>query len=250
MKPKSTLRHFLCIAGSSVLAISSATAATLYWDGADTNANANGGAGTWDNGSTSNWDTAATGGSNSVWTNANNDTAVFGATAGTVTLGGGITVGGLQFDTASYLITGNTLTFGTAGTILANADATISSALAGNVQINKTGTGMLTLKTASTRNAAGVTVIDAGILRLEQAAAFGAATAPITIYSSGTLEVATTTAVANGTGTISLNNGGSISKWPFCCGCKHTKNDFGRKLRVRCSHIRQRCKFRQRPDYQ
>ena len=41
-------------------------AQSLYWDGADTDSNANGGTGTWDN-TLANWDTAATAGANAVW---------------------------------------------------------------------------------------------------------------------------------------------------------------------------------------
>ena len=97
---------------------------------------------TWDQAS-GNWNTADTNWTGAAWTNGN--TAIFGGTAGTVTLGTGITVGGLTFDTAGYTVAGNTLTFGIAGNIAANADATISSILAGNA-ITKTGTGTGAIK--------------------------------------------------------------------------------------------------------
>ncbi|MDT8390942.1 MAG: autotransporter-associated beta strand repeat-containing protein [Lentisphaeria bacterium] len=106
-----------------------------------TNGASDGGDGTWDT-TTTNWDGAA-------WDNANNDIATFGGTAGTVTLGESITVGGLQFDTAGYLIQdnggGETLTFGTVGNITANQNAEISATLAGSAAITKTGSGALTL---------------------------------------------------------------------------------------------------------
>jgi autotransporter-associated beta strand protein len=90
-----------------------AHAVSLYWDGTSTTGNADGGNGTWGNGVTSNWDTAATGGSDSVWTNGGN-TAVFGGTAGTVTLGSDISVGSMTMDTPGYEFTSTgpqTLTF-------------------------------------------------------------------------------------------------------------------------------------------
>jgi hypothetical protein len=68
-------------AGSSVKAQS-----TLYWDGATPSGIPGGGAGTWD-ASLTNWDNTLTADSSTAWLNANLDTAVFGGTAGTVTLG-------------------------------------------------------------------------------------------------------------------------------------------------------------------
>jgi hypothetical protein len=83
---------FLPIACAAVLAafasvVPGAVAATLYWDGNDTTANADGGNGTW-NTSNTNWDSAATGGANTAWgTGGNVNIANFGGTGGTVTLG-------------------------------------------------------------------------------------------------------------------------------------------------------------------
>ena len=114
MKSRFNLRHFLAIAGSSLLAISHASGGTLYWDGGvadiltDGNGASAGGAGTWDT-TLLNWDTGAS--PHVAWINSNNDTAVFAGTAGTVTLGTGITVGGLTFNTTGYSITGSTLQF-------------------------------------------------------------------------------------------------------------------------------------------
>ena len=153
---------------------SHAYADTLYWDGNVTQtANANGGAGTWDNGTTSNWDNTPLAGVDSTWTNANFDTAVFGSTAGTVTLGDNISVGGLTFDTSAYVINANTnaktLTFGaTDNTIrLGNvAAATITGTVAGtgNVTLtsNPTIAGTLTLNGTSTGGWSGTTTINAG----------------------------------------------------------------------------------------
>jgi autotransporter-associated beta strand protein len=133
---------FYILAG---LSAHNATATDLHWSG---NGTAPGGVGTWDT-SSSRWSTSSTGPYLSNWNNTNNNAAVFGGdTAGMVTLGTGITVGGLRFDTTGYTVTGNTLTFGTAGRITANQAATISSRLAGGVAVTMTGSGTLTLNGA------------------------------------------------------------------------------------------------------
>ena len=96
------------------------------------------------------------GSAGTAWSNAAGSTAVFGAggTAGTVTLGTGITAGGLTFNpvsAGSYTIAGggNTLTLNNGATITTNANATISANLAAggaaNGTLNFGGTGTLTL---------------------------------------------------------------------------------------------------------
>ena len=178
MKPSAAIRSFLALAGSSVFAISSASAATLYWDGATPAGLPGGGTGTWDT-STGNWDNTPSADSSTVWVNANLDSAVFGGTAGTVTLGTDITVGGLRFDTTAYTITGatnsKTLTFGAAtnNIIFNNAvtAATITGAVTGAankdvVLSNATGQnniGTLTLNGTSTGGWSGATTINAGM---------------------------------------------------------------------------------------
>ena len=118
---------------SIILATGSAQAAsTQYWSA---NGTTQGGAGTWDT-SSSRW-----GGTTalfpSAWVNANNDTARFGGTAGTVTLGTSITVGGIWFDTTAYTIanSSSTLTFGATNntvTLYGIAAATITGTVAGS----------------------------------------------------------------------------------------------------------------------
>ena len=123
MKPRrifSAARLSLPLASALVALLAASTAnsqTTLYWDGATPTGVPGGGAGTWDT-STANWDTSLTG-DDVAWDNTNTvqnpaDTAVFGGTAGTVTLGTSITVGGLTFNTTGYTVTtgANTLTFG------------------------------------------------------------------------------------------------------------------------------------------
>ncbi len=200
MKPKSTLRHFLCIASSAVLTIFYAHAASnVTWDITPGtvgigNSAITGGTGAW-NTADGNW-TIDAGANNIAWDNLNNDTAIFGGTFGTVTLGTGITVGGLTFDTAGYTVADNTLTFGIAGNIAANANATISSILAGSSAITKTGVGTLSLNATNTYN--GVTTINQGALNATTFAPGGSNS------SIGSAAVAETNLILNG-GTLGHN---------------------------------------------
>jgi autotransporter-associated beta strand protein len=187
-----------------------AGAGTLYWDGADVGADAQGGNGTWLNGGSTNWDTLATGGADSVWTNANNDTAVFGGSAGNVSLGGGIQVGGLQFDTAGYLIESNTLSFGSSGDIAVNADSTINSALSASsgLTITKTGSGILTL--GGNNSYAANTAVTTGTLKAGSTTAFSASST-FSIATGATLDLGgfsnTLKTPAAGSGTITNSTG-------------------------------------------
>lgn len=164
---------------SSLLAASSASAATRYWDGGsadiltDGNGASAGGAGTWDT-TLLNWDAGAS--PHVAWNNSNNDTAEFAGTAGTVTLGTGITAGGLTFNTAGYTVTGSTLTLAGASAPILNVStgtSTISSDLAGTNGLEKTGGGTLIL--SGTNNTySGTTTISAGILQGEKSTLGGA----------------------------------------------------------------------------
>ena len=90
MKPKSTLRNFIALTGSAILVLSSASAATLYWDANGTTGLQTDGAGDW---TTANqwWDGLA----NVNWNSG--DSAIFGSggTGGAVTLASPTTVGSL-----------------------------------------------------------------------------------------------------------------------------------------------------------
>ncbi len=190
-------RSFLAAAALG-LASASAHAATLYWDGTDSTAAADGGAGTWNTSST-NWDTAATGGANATWNNATPDSAVFGGAAGTVTLGTGITAGGLAFTTTGYTVTGNTLTLGNATVGVdtgSGVSATIGSILAGtNTGLVKTGAGTLTLSGANTFT--GNLAVNAGTVAVTSSGNLGAGT--VSIASGATLNFTHT----SGTQTVS-----------------------------------------------
>ncbi|MFD0895240.1 autotransporter-associated beta strand repeat-containing protein [Luteolibacter ambystomatis] len=178
-----------------------------------------GGAGTW-NTTNGNWTTDA-GATNIAWVNANNDIAVFGGTAGTVTLGTGITVGGLTFNTAGYTITGGTLTLGAiTNTVAANTNATISSILAGTgSSLVKTGTGSLALNATNTFS--GGLVISAGTVTTNNVSGAGTGTVTLGDANTGSSDVAFLwTPTANtqtfargivvsslGTGTVTLGTG-------------------------------------------
>jgi fibronectin-binding autotransporter adhesin len=142
-------------------------AGILYWDGTSIDGDANGGNGTWDTLLT-NWDTLATGGVDSLWpTSGTDNDAVFGGTAGTVTIdAAGVTANDLTFDTANYVVSGGKLTLNGAAsnTITNSVDATINSEIAGTTGLIKTGAGILTLGGVNTYT--GTTTISAGTLKL------------------------------------------------------------------------------------
>jgi len=194
------LRGLSCwaLAALVLTAVSGHAAANRFWSGV----------GTW-NTSTANWGTVTGGPYNTfTWVNANNDTGVFEGTAGTVSLGTGITVGGLQFDTASYLVTANTLTFGTSGNIVANQDATINSAIAlASGAITKTGSGTLTLGGNNTY-AAGTTV-SAGTLKAGATTALSSSST-FTLSGTSVLDLngfnPTVAALAAGASTAMITN--------------------------------------------
>src|SRR2546430_12336268 len=117
------VRRF-CVAASLVLfaSISTAHAQTDYFWNAPT-----GGTGTWDP-VTQNWATTSAGPVNYIWLNNGSERANFGNTAGTVTLGTGITAYGVNITVANYVIAGggNILTLvGPGGPINSSVAASI-----------------------------------------------------------------------------------------------------------------------------
>ncbi|MCX6880090.1 MAG: autotransporter-associated beta strand repeat-containing protein, partial [Verrucomicrobia bacterium] len=160
---------------------------SLYWDGGTAhiagngNGASQGGSGTWDT-TIQNWD-LGTDYPHVAWYNPNNDTAVFGGTTGTITLGTNITAGGLTF-TAAYTLTGGSVTFGAPGTISNAANVTIASVLAGTQPITKSGTGTLTLTASNTFS--GDLVINAGAMDNVKVGTFGTGS-NITFTGSGTV---------------------------------------------------------------
>jgi hypothetical protein len=141
------LSSWLVLSTTLVVGLSQAT--TYYWD-PDTNAyndsvafggSGTGGAGTWNTTIPQWW--VGSGFSEQTWSNAGNDTAVFSGTAGTVTLGEPITVGGLQFNTTGYAVvasTANPLSFGAV-----NSALTLNNVFAATITGQVGGSGGVTL---------------------------------------------------------------------------------------------------------
>ena len=195
---------------AALLAAHSASAALITWDispgsvGAGNSA-ITGGAGTWDE-ALGNW-TLDAGANNIAWVNANNDTAVFGGTAGAITLGTGISVGGLTFkDSAGYVLNSDTLTFGTAGAITTHVNATINSIIAGTVAITKTGAGSLSVSGINTYNG---TLVSAGSLLVLPTSTLGVATGTLTV--DGPTAIVDLQGNPQTIGAVTLKNGGQIN---------------------------------------
>ncbi|MFN0077667.1 MAG: beta strand repeat-containing protein, partial [Prosthecobacter sp.] len=196
-------------------------AATLTWDiTAGDGAAITGGTGTWADG-LGNWNTGA---GDTTWNNATPDAAIFGGTAGTVTLGGAVTVGNMNFSSAYTLAGGGNILTLASSTITANAAATISAPLGGTSGLIKAGTGMLTLSGLNIYT--GVTAINAGMLNATSitnggtSSNIGAASnaAANLVLNGGTLQYSGATAstdrlfsVGTAGGTISLPVAATLS---------------------------------------
>ena len=204
MKPKNTLRRFLALAGS-LLAVS-------YSHAAD---------GTW-NGISGNWtDTTNPGG---VWSGGTiadgiDSTAFFTgvdiAADRSIALNGNRTIGNITFtdDTTSsnnLAITGNTLTLDrTSGAPVVNVTQagrtlSISSIIAGNDGLQKTGSGTLTLSGANTYT--GTTTVDGGILALARPTPFFNIMGPLVVNANGTVRWDVSDGVADAS-TVTVNGG-------------------------------------------
>ena len=149
MKPKA----ILCIFAALFL-VNSAQSAVFTWDG---------GTGTWDT-TTTNW-------SGVEWGNTTADEAVFGGTAGTVTIntGFGVTANKLTFNSDGYVVNGidSADVLALAGTTPTAAvgtglSATIDAVVAGSAGITKSGAGTLVLNGDNTYT--GTTTLSGGTL--------------------------------------------------------------------------------------
>ena len=148
-----------------------------WWDGTTitgiTNGASAGGTATWDDGTTTNWDRGAGFEAPVAWNNANGNTAIFGGTAGTVTLGSDISLDSLivTLPTASgsgYSIGNvgedNTLTFTgtkivttTATGTGTNQDIIVQSGISGSPTMNISGRNTNAVNTFSLLPGASVT---------------------------------------------------------------------------------------------
>ena len=164
--------------------------ATFFWDpDADGSNSAVGGTGTWDI-TAFQWDVDAdnSNSNNVAWLNGI-DIASFGGTAGTVTLGVPITVGGLEFTSDGYTITGtglNTLTLSGAGTIdvAAGVHAAVTADIAGAVGLVKNGLGTLNL--GPSNSFTGSTIINAGVVEVYKDDSLGSGSGAL-VLNGGTL---------------------------------------------------------------
>jgi len=155
--------------------------ASIYWDANGSTAG-DGGAGTWDTTTNDRFKNAAAGTTFFRWVNSSTDndhTAVFGGTAGTVTVSGGVTASGLQFATTGYTLTASTITLSGASTPTIDtgslASTTINSALAGTQGFTKSGSGLLTLGGSST-GLSGTVTHNGGIINISNASSLGTGT--------------------------------------------------------------------------
>lgn len=210
-------------------------ASSLTWDADGTAGGNTGGTGSW-NTSSPLWNKSGT---MQAWSNASSDIAIFGGTAGTVTLAEAITAGGLTFNTDGYTLAGNgnMLTLGGTATVtnasalaLIQSNITLAAATAftgsgdltfdtgysmtgGNFSISKTGTGTLNLKG---------TITDGGTLTLSGGTTNLSGSYTRTTYSTS-YGLSVTSGVFNVTGTLGTSaaiptgqtafSGGSITNF-------------------------------------
>jgi autotransporter-associated beta strand protein len=190
------------LAGFSPINSPLAHAASLTWDADATFNNGTfGGTGTWDT-STANW---ANGTVDAAWTNSLNDTAVFAGTAGTVTVGGSLNAGGLQFATTGYSLSGGTITLDAGGInagALSSGTISISSGIVLNAnQSWAIGTGATLLSSGIISGANGLTLGGGGTFTL-----IGANT-----YSGPTAISGATVDIGGGTANGSLSSSSAVS---------------------------------------
>jgi autotransporter-associated beta strand protein len=179
------------------------SSASVNWDANGTTAGM-GGTGTWDTTTTDRFRNGASGTTSFRWVNSstgNDHTAVFGGTAGTVSLAtGGVTASGLQFDTTGYAIQSDTLTLaGTTPLIsVSTGTATITSVLASSSGLEKTGSGTLVLDAANT--VSGPISITAGSVAVKNTTGSATGSGNVTVTGSTIL----------GTGRVSPAPNGSV----------------------------------------
>ncbi len=146
VKARDALSNETVVSSVAVATVQPRQAITVYWDGPNTGGAGDGvsqgGTATWST-SVANWDNGTV---RAVWHN-DADSAVFGGTAGTVTLGGAISISNLTFSNTAgtYTLTGSTLNF-RAGTITASVPLSGNGGTAAIIQSNITGAPAINLK--------------------------------------------------------------------------------------------------------
>ena len=217
MKPRSlpNSRNLLQLASAiTALLACQAAQAALTWDGSDlVTTGAQGGSGNWNVNSTADW---WNGTADVIWPalGGTNDDAVFAGTAGTVTLTSAITANDLTFNTTGYILSGaQTLTLnGSSPTLTTGSgiSASISSVIGGSAGLTKAGTGTLALTGANTYT--GTTSIKAGTLTLSDSSGSIASGTGVTLLNKGVLTLDNTTALNNRLGGQAFtSNGGTFN---------------------------------------
>ncbi|SBV33728.1 Outer membrane autotransporter barrel domain protein [uncultured Sphingopyxis sp.] len=205
-------RRLLCGASlAAVLACAplSAQAEDRYWDANGTGVGS-GGTGTWNLGNL-NWSPNGDGVSGPFvepWVNGDLDDAIFGGTAGTVTVGVPVTVGNITFSSAGYVLSGGTITLGGAdSTITAAAgNSQIDSILAGANGLVKAGNGGLILN--GVNSFTGDINIAAGSIYAASDAALGAA--GNNIFTAGGISTRLSIGGAGTARTVTIGDGGNL----------------------------------------
>lgn len=211
---RSLSRGLLCGASlaAAIVALGTPPAARAedrYWD-ANGTAVGTGGAGTWNLGNL-NWSPSGDGVSGpyvSPWSNVALDNAIFGGTAGTVTLNVPVTVYNLTFNTTNYILTGSTLTLaGASPTITSSGNATINSVLAGSSGLIKAGAGSVILNGINTFT--GDIYLNSGGISAATDAALGAGSN--NIFTGAGASVALTISGASTSREIHIGDGGTLT---------------------------------------
>jgi autotransporter-associated beta strand protein len=174
MKIKLKLHSLSLLATGPMVVVSltpNAFAASLEWAGSSTGL-ATGASNDWDSATTANWSDGI-GLVNWPTPGGTDDDAVFGGTAGTVTITT-VTANDIAFNTNGYTLTGGTLTLnGTTPTLTTGGgiDATVSSTIDGTTGLVKSGGGSLTISSANLYS--GGTTLSGGTLVAANDSAFG-----------------------------------------------------------------------------
>lgn len=210
----SLTRRLLCGASlAAVLACAplSARAEDRYWD-ANGTAVGSGGTGTW-NLANLNWSPNGDGVSGPFvepWNNGDLDNAIFGGTAGTVTVVVPVTVGNITFNSAGYVLNGSTLTLGgpapTITTNVGNSNVTINSTIAGSSGLVKAGSSGLILN--GTSSFSGGITLNAGSIYAASDAALGALSN--NIVTAAGVEVRLSIGGASTSRAVAIGDGGRL----------------------------------------
>ncbi len=217
MTPKANRSLFRALLAAAALT-PAAPAATLYWDGANTTVNADGGNGTWD-ASGLVWNDAENGGASVAWTEG--DAAVFGGAAGTVTVDGAFSLASLSI-TGGYSLSGGTLGLGgrtlTTSATGSGTDITIASAISGSggltlaahgdTSVTGGGVGGSLLLSGANTFTGGVT-ITSGVVNLNSS--FGDASNSVTLNGGGLVDEGVNATFARNL--VIGSSGGVIRNW-------------------------------------